>query len=273
MTRIILLGKSSFIARNVAKTAAQRDLDCLALPHDAPLDSLSPDDCVINFSLDPAYRAGAYDERTDCDLKAARATAKAGAGFVMLSTRRVYPSGSRWDIREDAPAPGDETAYGRNKAHSERAVHDATEGLAGVFRLSNIFGYEYDPSRPRRSFLGLLLGSLKEEKTIFFDMSPQTKRDFLPVELCAQLLLDRARERQSGTYNLGAGFPVACGELARWVCEGYGDGRLVCEPDTVRDEFYLNMDKWRSRFALPFDQAALRDYCIGLGRRLACEQS
>lgn len=193
--------------------------------------------------------------------------------MIMLSTRRVYPADRRWNAVEEGPEQGDETPYGRNKAISEQAVLDASDGKAGIFRMSNIFGYEYSASSPRRSFLGILLASLKQKNTIFFDMSAATKRDFLPVEICASQLLERALDRSAGLYNLGAGFATRCGDLAKWIREGYGGGELVCDPDIVKDEFHLNMDKWRANFVLPLNENILRDYCVGLGWRLKCEKS
>jgi nucleoside-diphosphate-sugar epimerase len=272
MDRIVLIGRGSFIARAVAAAAARRDVKCLTLPHDAALDVLNPGDCLINFALAPAYRSSAYDEAADCDLKAARAAAKADAYFLMLSTRRVYGPQNRWNARETGPAAGDETTYGRNKARSETSIRQALGSHAGIFRLSNVFGYEYDPQVPRRSFLGILLGSLKNKNKMYFDMSATTRRDFLPVEICAQLLVDRALERTAGTWNLGSGIALPCGDLAGWIAEGYGAGELICEPDMVRDEFCLSMDKWRAQYPLPVTREILRDYCVGLGRRLKCGQ-
>jgi len=271
--RVVLVGKGSFIARAVATAARSRGLDCLALAHDASLDNLTSADHVINFALRPAYRSGAYTTGDDIDLRTARAAKRAKAHFVMLSTRRVYGPDRRWGATEKLPVMGDETAYGQNKARTEKAVLESLSGDAGIFRLSNIFGYEYDESPPRKSFLGLMLESLKQENTIFFDMHPDTKRDFLPVEFAANLLLDRALDRTKGVYNLGCGFAVSCGDLADWVCEGYGDGQLVYDPPALRDEFFLNMDKWRSHFDLPIDENTLHDYCVGLGQKLRCEES
>ena len=272
MARIILLGGSSFIARAVADACRARALEPVILPHRAALDGLRPRDCLINFSIAPAYREGA-DPAPDCDLQAAQAAHRAGAGFVMLSTRRVYGPDERWQAREDQPALGDETAYGRNKARTEGAVQEAMEGRAGIFRLSNVFGYEYDRARPRRSFLGILLGSLKGKNTIYFDMSAQTRRDFLPVEICAGLLLDRALDRAAGTWNLGSGIGLPCGDMADGIREGFGGGDLVCNPDVVRDEFCLSMDKWLAHYPLPVTREGLYEYCTGLGWRLKCEQS
>lgn len=272
--RVVLSGSSSFIARAIADAASSRGLACVGLSHDTPLaDVLRPGDSLINCAIAPAYRNQPYNLADDRDCQAARAAARAGSHFMMLSTRRVYEAEARWNAHEGRGDKGDETAYGCNKARSEAAVQEALAGRAGIFRLSNVFGYEYDRNRPRRSFLGLLLGSLKQKNTIFFDMNAATRRDFLPVETCAGLLLDRALDRTSGTWNLGSGVALACGDLADWIREGFGGGELVCDPDLVRDEFFLSMDKWRTHFPLPTNNETLREYCIGLGRRLKCEQS
>jgi nucleoside-diphosphate-sugar epimerase len=203
----------------------------------------------------------------------ARAAAAAGAHNTMLSTRKVYSAEDRWGATEETPAEGDETAYGRNKALTEKAVRAACGERLGIFRLSNVFGYEYSHPVPRRSFLGQLLFSLKQKNVIFFDMHPSTQRDFIPVETCARLLAARAAEGYAGTLNLGSGFAIPCGDLASWVMEGFGGGELICDPMQVRDEFFLNMDQWRSRFPLAVSEAELRDYCVALGRRLKCEKS
>lgn len=248
-------------------------MECLPLRHGDDLQAaLRPGDSLINFAIDPVYRSGLYHEDQDCDLRAARAAAAAGCHFTMLSTRRVYGAQSRWDAAETASATGDETAYGRNKATSERAARQICGDAIGIFRLSNIFGYEYAQT-PRRTFLGLLLHALKQQDKIYFDMAPATRRDFLPVEICAKLLVARSADRTAGTYNLGSGFAVPCGDMAGWVMEGYGGGELVCNSMDITDEFFLNMGRWRSQYDLPVDTGLLKAYCVGLGRRLECERS
>ena len=270
--RIVIAGSGSFIARAIAAEAAGRALPVLGLRHDAALEGvIGPGDCLINFALDPRYKTGPYEADADCDLRAARAAAAAGARFVMLSTRRVYGPGYRWNAVEGMGAGGDETAYGRNKARSEGAITDLPG--ASIFRLSNIFGYEYDQTQPRGSFLGLLLASLKQKHTIFFDMHPDTQRDFLPVEQAAKLILDRVQDGSTGVYNLGSGNPLRCGSLAQWILDGFGGGELVWTSPAIKDEFFLNMDKWRGQFALPVDEDTIKDYCMALGRRLQCEKS
>ena len=79
--------------------------------------------------------------------------------MAMLSTRRIYPPSARWNAVEAGWTSGDETAYGRNKAQSENGLC-RDRGPRAILRLSNVFGMEYDPTGARRSFLGLLLGTL-----------------------------------------------------------------------------------------------------------------
>ena len=163
MARVFLLGSSSFIARAVVQAAKKRAIVCAALPRGASLDRLMPTDSLINFAITPAYRSSPYDEGQDCDLQAARTAKAAGAWFGMMSTRRVYGPTARWGAQEDGQASGDETIYGCNKARTEAAIRELLPSRAGLFRLSNIIGYEYDEARLRNSFLGTLLFSLKKK--------------------------------------------------------------------------------------------------------------
>lgn len=271
--RIFLIGGGSFIARAVRDACQPFSIDCISLRHDeAPGDAIQKDDCVINFAIDPRYHSGPYSEDYDCDVRAALAASEKQANFIMLSTRRVYGPRARWNAVESCATSGDETPYGRNKATSESAVQKVCQGRASIFRLSNIFGYEYKPAAPRKSFLGQLLFTLKHQRKIIFDMHRSTQRDFLPVEICAQLLVARAVDKTTGIYNLGGGFAIDCGALAEWVMEGFGDGELIYDTDGVRDEFFLSMDKWRQHFDLPIDVQILRNYCVELGKRLRCER-
>ena len=272
--RLVLVGGGSFIARHMFRAAQKAGLDAVPLPHDADLASaLKSSDVVVNFALDPAYFSGPYSEETDCDLRAARQAKNAGARITMLSTRRVYTAATRWGARETEAAVGDETFYGRNKARSEASILDLFEGRVAIFRLSNVFGFEHEPGRSRRTFFAQMLRSLKTENVIRFDMHPDTRRDFVPVEVCVNAILQRAADGTEDVLNLGCGFPVRCGDLAQWVLEGYGQGELIVDPPVVKDEFFLNMDQWRLRFPGTIDPDGLRDYCQEIGRRLQLTRS
>ncbi len=267
--RIVIVGRRSFVAGRVGPCAANAGLEVISLAHDTPLESvLRPDDTAINFSLHPDYRSKPYDAGKDCDLAVALASRKAGARFVMLSTRRVYPEADRWGAVETSAATGDETAYGKNKARTEAAIRDTMGDDAAILRLSNVFGHEYDATESRRTFFAQALTSLKKHGRIVLDMNPRTRRDFVPVDRCAAAIVAVASSRKSGIFNVGCGFPVACGDLAQWVIDGFGSGEIAVVDNGVRDEFFLNVGKWRAAFGELVGHAELQSSCEELGRRL-----
>jgi len=270
--RIVLIGKRSFISQHVHRVAATQGLDVTGHSHDAPLGkALRGSSVVMNFAISPNMFTQAYSEEDDYDLHAAEAAAKIGARFVMCSTRRVYPADTRFGATETCDAPGDETTYGRNKAISESRVAGALGANFIIFRLSNVFGLEYGLHQRRPTFFSRMLSTLREGSVIRFDMAARTRRDFLPVEACANAIVQATRAGATGIYNLGCGFPVSCGQVAEWVIKGFGKGRLVAETDTVHDEFFLDMHRWENSFPLPIEPHTLEEYCVGLGRRLRSE--
>jgi dTDP-4-dehydrorhamnose reductase/UDP-glucose 4-epimerase len=267
--RLVLIGASSFIARHVRLVADQRGIDVFPLRHDADIDrALDSNDTVINFALNPSFQSAPYSEKIDFDAKAAMAAARTGAHFVMLSTRRVYPVTHRWGASEHSTANGDETIYGKNKALSEARVTAIPEGRYTVLRLSNIIGFEYELGGPRKTFMAIVLHKLRTTGEITFDMASSTRRDFLPVEVCAGAIVRIAQSREMGVFNVGCGFGVPCGDIANAVLEGFGGGKLVVTNDQLRDEFYLSMDRWNSKFLPLVSSAELISYCERLGRRL-----
>jgi len=272
--RLVILGCESFIARHVQAAALKSGVETLALPFDADASEIvRQTDTVVNFALNPAYKNLPYDESFDCDLRVARIAARAGARSIIVSSRKVYPESARWNAVEESPSSGDTSHYGRNKAATEARVQALAGARVAIFRLSNICGYEYDPLQMRPTFFGIMQRSLKKENVIRFDMDPSTRRDFLPVEHCARALIDALKAGVVGVYNLGCGVPVRCGDVASWIQIGFGGGELVVDPPVVRDEFFLNTDKWMSRFGYrPVEVMELQSYCVELGQKLKCEK-
>ncbi len=264
----MIAGATSFIGSQIVREANAQQVVVVTAGRQTNLDDiLRPGDVVVNCALHDDYRRQPYNSETDLDLLAARAAHRKGARMVMLSTRRVYPACLKWGARETDEAGGDETAYGQNKARTEAAVQKLLDEDVCIVRLSNVFGFEYRRENPRRTFLGMMLTRLKLHGEILFDMKPDTRRDFITVECAARGLVNVARGRASGVYNLASGIGMPCGSLARAVIEGYGDGVLTA-PEEVDDEFYLNISKWETQFGSTDDANALLIYANRLGDQL-----
>ncbi len=223
-------------------------------------------DCLINCSFDPRLNSEPYDESCDTDLRWARVAARADVHFVMLSSRKVYAEHEQFGAREDSRILGLD-AYGRNKVETEKRLRDIVpDERLTILRIGNLIGQEYP--RKRVSLMGYMLAELVSKNCIEFTQSPFSRRDCLPFEAAADVLLKIMDTRLSGTYNLGAGFATMIGELALWVIAGFGSGKLSTQVGGAQGEFLLQVDKLSAKVPLNYSREMLESYCVGLGRSL-----
>ena len=256
--RVVVVGQNGFLAGHVLAALRAAGMETVPVSHDGGLDDvIAGAKAVINCARAPD------DPGREFDGHVARLSAEAGAAFTMLSSRRVYAKG--WEAREEDPASGDGTPYGDGKARSEAAVRQAG-GRWTILRLANIFGDELG----RDSFMGRLLGGLCRDGRAIFDMAAQTRRDFLPAETAAAAIARQVASGARGIFNLGSGIATPCGDMAKWVIKGHGDGALVVGDAPVRDEFRLDIGKAAAAFGLGCDREQIRQRCLAIGRKLKC---
>jgi UDP-glucose 4-epimerase len=270
--RLVLVGRSSFIGAAIAREASRQGVAAVAIDRRKFCgNDLSADDIVVDCTLDPIYRTSPYDPAFDREWITAQLAARVGARVLMLSSRKVYRDFDRWGADESAPASGDGSHYGLNKATTERNITRILGDRVCILRLSNVFGYEYsDAIAPRTSFFGRMMHSLYHEDVINFDMSPDTFRDFIPVDAVARAVIDVVKSCASGVYNIGGGFPLRCSDLATALIAGYGQGKLHWTTDHKRDEFFLNTRKWVAEFGPLASETKILMFTRQLGEQLAC---
>ncbi|MGI9436949.1 MAG: NAD-dependent epimerase/dehydratase family protein [Geminicoccaceae bacterium] len=263
--RLLLVGQNSFIARHLLKilpgsqvvARSHGDIDDPGL-----LDGI---DVVINCARHPASNQDEFDlERLDPDLALARKIGERDIAFIMLSSRKVYAP-SEQQLSEEAPL-GPTDAYGRNKLLAERCLGERLGDRLTVLRLANIFGNERLPGR--RTFLALTLNRLADHNQIRYDMSPFVERDFLPVEVLAEILAKIVWEPPGGVMNVGSGIALATGRIALWILEGYGGGELLIGSHREKDRFVLDIARLQARYGRPCTLGDLKTRCLDLGRQL-----
>jgi UDP-glucose 4-epimerase len=271
---ILVIGRKSFLASSFVAAHGADGIRHAAWADVARPETFDGIGCVVSFAIDPRYQREAYDPAVDCDRTVAEAIGRAqgdgrmpaDAHVVMVSTRKVYgPAGDEPLVETRTPAPQD--AYGRNKLVTEQLLRDRFGPNLTILRLSNIFGFEDLPGR--RTFLGLLLRSLREEGVIRYDVSPFARKDFLPVEAFAAALVKVVRARPGGLFNLGSGVALEVGWLAMWILEGHGRGSLSVIDPSIRDAFAMDVGRFVGRFGPVASRDDIRTACLAIGRRLA----
>jgi len=195
--------------------------------------------CVINCAFAPALRTGPYNETDDIDLTLARMISTEKCHYNMISSRAAYglceTPEHGW---RESEVPHPHSDYARNKLHIEQTLTSILGDRLTILRLATMFGHELN----RPSFFGIALSGLKDKNTIALDMHPDVPRDFYAVWRFAEALGLIAADPKPGLYNLGSGHGTKCGDVARWLIAGYGQGNLTHTTDH-KDPFFLNMDK------------------------------
>jgi nucleoside-diphosphate-sugar epimerase len=264
---IVAVGKSSFLAQELAKNPISRSW--LFLSHGEALAQpgwLDHSTAVVNFSFPPTFKTQAYDAQSDVDSLLAGMIRMRPVHYIMLSSRMVYGQGDKnFGLTEDR-VPQPSNFYGTSKLAVERSLESILgPGRVTILRLSNIFGHELG----RTSFFGQMMKTLKRSDKIIFDMGADTRRDFFPAHLLSEALLQIAAQPKAGVFNIGAGFATKCGDMASWLMEGYGGGRLEITDPALRDQFSLDVSKARQAWTLQlFSPDALRQYVLACGKNL-----
>lgn len=263
---LLVIGRSSHLAREFM--ARHADLPLKAIGHDEAGDPACYEGvaCVVNFAFAPELHDLPYDAALDVDARAARHAAAGGIHYVMLSSRRVYQAALQWNASEDAEVSGLD-AYGRNKLRVERSLQAAMGERLTILRSGNVVGYEAIASRKR--FAAYLQNQLLEGRRIRLTVSPQTRRDLVPVAFFCRVLREAVLRRVPGVFNVGSGNATEVGEAARWLIEGFGPARLVVESDTRADEFLLDSSKLSRVFGLACEEGEVERTLREAGRLLS----
>jgi nucleoside-diphosphate-sugar epimerase len=264
---IVAVGRSSFLARETAKNPISRAW--LFLSHDEALAQpgwLDNATTVVNFSFPTSFKTKPYDAQCDIDSILAKMIGARPVHYIMLSSRMVYGQGdNNFGLTEDhVPQPSN--FYGMSKLEVEHSLESILgPGRVTILRLSNIFGLE----RGRDSFFGRMMDFLASNKKIVFDMGAGTQRDFFSAHWLSEALLQIVARPVAGVFNIGAGFATKCGDIASWLIEGYGAGRLEITNPAIRDQFSLDVSKAHKTWNLrAFSPDTLREDVLACGRSL-----
>jgi UDP-glucose 4-epimerase len=263
---VVVVGKSSFLAQEVAKHPGSKDWRFLshgdAVAQPGWLDNAAT---VVNFAFPPQFKTRNYDRQSDVDSILARMIGARSIRYIMLSSRMVYGQTNDGFGLLEMQEPKPTNHYGTAKLAVERALEGILGDRLTVLRLSNLFGFE--PGRP--TFFGQMMKTLKAEDRIVFDMAAETQRDFFAVHRFSEALMKITAASAPGIFNVGSGLATKCGDVATWLMEGFGKGRLEVSNPVIRDQFSLDVSKACAKWDLPIlTSSDIREDILGCGKRL-----
>lgn len=268
MLKLLLVGPNSTLAKEFC-SEEHPGISPVLVTHSEVKDvEFDKYDCVVNFALNPDFATSEYHESIDFDRYLAGLIGEANTHYIMLSSRAVYGPKVAMGASETAPTLG-ANVYGRNKACAEQAVESILGSQCTILRIGNVVGFERTAGR--RTFMGIMLHGLKERGEITLDVSPHTRRDFIPDKVFTRIVQHMILARPGGVYNVGSGIPIELGNLANWVIEGFGLGDLKIISTEKRDEFALDVSKLKNFYGPVCTSEDIKRYCNSLGKRLSDE--
>lgn len=235
MKKMLLVGKDGFIGSNLYSLLSKyHNVDAISY---SALDCISSNyDAVINCSIHPEYKSQKYKEENDIDLKISN---KFKCKTVMISSRKVYGSSNILKAYDENSSTSPTDYYGENKLITEQKIKDTKDEYL-IFRASNIFGYE--PGRS--SFMGFCIDQLIKNNTISYEISKETKRDFLHVKRFSNIVIKSLDKNLNGLFNIGSNVAYEIGDVANNLILGYNNNsKFICTSNDIKDQFVLDCTK------------------------------
>jgi len=262
---IVVVGKTSFIAREFLATQDRAAVTAVGHAELGKFKDIPKITCIINFAYAPELYNGPYQPELDIDRKLGKFAATQGIHYVMMSSRKVYNADIQWGAREDALATGQDN-YGKNKIRIEHELVQLLGSKLTILRPGNVLGFERQVGRTR--FGAYMLNQLADKNEIKLTISPLVRRDIVPVDYFCEVLGQVVKKKPSGAINVGAGEAVAVGQIARSILEGFGRGKLITESANVIDEYQLDSGRLASELGLTCGVERVVKFSKSLGVQL-----
>jgi dTDP-4-dehydrorhamnose reductase/UDP-glucose 4-epimerase len=262
---ILVVGKNSFISKEFLANYDQSLIYSISHTDIEKIKDLSNIDCVVNFAYSPNLYINTYTPEIDIDQKLAIFAAERGIHYVMISSRRVYKKSEQWGANEDSCATGLDV-YGKNKILIEKNLERLLEPKLTILRPGNILGFETQYGRMR--FGAYMLNQLLNTDVIRLSVSPYIRKDIIGVDFFCDVLMEVVKNKPSGVINVGAEKSIEIGQIALWILEGYGRGKLITNSSEIVDEFQLDSSKLKLVLGLSCSINRVAEFSKNLGKKL-----
>jgi nucleoside-diphosphate-sugar epimerase len=154
--------------------------------------------------------------------------------------------------------------YGMNKSITEKLVRECLPDRHTILRISNIIG----PNMRPHTFLGHASQTLAGRNEIILDIHENTLKEFIPIDQFSYALARAVESLPLGTFKIGSGVGTGVGDIASWVVEGLGRGKVVRAGSDRVGEFILNIERLTSAIGSFSRPIEIRPSCVEVGQSI-----
>ncbi len=265
--KILVIGKNSLLAKNYQKLSKIVNTDFISRHSLSKLD-LKSYSHIINFCIEPDIYKHNYNLKNVLDKKICSLIKNTDTIYVMPSSRLVYSKNVNYPISEKTKKYNSNNIYGKNKKKIENIVRKELTNNYLILRISTILLFDISK---RRLFISTILRNLKKKNKIYFDISPDSFKDFITIELFTKMLDNLIKRKETGIFNLSSGIPVKICEILKKIISGYGRGKIKYSNEKKKDSYVLNNKKLKKKYKFSISKNYILNYCKKIGERLLNE--
>ena len=248
MNVVTVLGASGFIGSNLVNRLKEIGIPIFAPNRDVSLTGRYLGDVIFAIGLTADFRGRPYDtvEAHVCKLLEVVKNSTFSS-FTYLSSTRVYNGLNGVVVEAEelrvSPYQGSDL-YNITKLAGE-ALLFSTGLNVRIVRLSNVYGYNVDPS----NFFNALIHAALKRKHIVLQSSLLSEKDYISINDTVDMLIKIATCGKDNLYNLASGYNVSHGELVKQICKITGSTfEVVTDAPTIQFPV-INIEKIKNEFA------------------------
>ena len=265
MKKILIIGKRSFIAKNLYKNLNKKFRSKLIKFNQ--LNSIKKNinnfNYVINCSISKNYIKKKYNKNFDNDFKIATLINNTKTKYIFLSSRKVYKS--KPNIKENSKLLP-KSSYSRNKLITEKKLLKKFKKNLIILRISNIIGNKSNKKNHlHRTFVDIFFDNAK--KGFVLENKKQFK-DFISIDKFCQIIVEIIQKNLSGIYNVSIGQKIKINSIIAWL-NFYNPKKckiLSTKKNIIKQNFYLNNKKLMSKIKTKNTKNDLKKYCLKLSK-------
>ena len=266
--KIIIIGKRGFLGSNL-NSYLKKKFFVLNLNYKTfikkKLNFIKNFNFIINCTSNRAYIDNIYLKKNDFDLAIANKIKTLNIKMVMLSTRKVYKTGT--NLKESSVLRT-KSNYSKNKLRTEKTLLKILKEKILILRIGNVVGLNQKKyNKLHKIFTDIFYENVK--KGLIFE-NKKSYKDFISINVFCEIVKKLIIGNAYGIYNVSLGKKIFLRNIISWLnYYNKKDVRLVdLGKDYQSDNFTLNNDKLMNTINIKNTIQDLKRYCIKLSKEL-----
>ncbi len=242
MQKVVIIGPDSYLATGLDKHLSDCQINYLYYHNwHENIKTLQQADCVINFSIAPAFSMRTVIPEEVLDIQIAQVLQQMNTHYIFISSRKVYGATNECVTHKETDTLYGFDFYAQNKIMTELKLRNILNERLTILRVSNIIG-EPILRGGYKTFIGWICQSIAETGILEVTENENAVKDFITKDFLHQNLTTVIKNRLTGVYNLSAGFGIPVAKILTGYA-GRDNVRFVGQHQHLKDQFILDNSK------------------------------